>query len=317
MRSASCLVTCLFLLTLGACSGESTEEPADGTGGSATGGTGGSATGGAGGSATGGIGGSSTGGTGGATGGTGGATGGTGGATGGTGGATGGTGGSVTGGAGGSGTGGTGGAGDLVLGDCDNITVWCTNGVDCSATSLPGLSVCVTPPTYFDEPGCGPTPHPDGAGEIIPTCCTDADCTEGPGAGHCVYTEQVTGCCGTQGATHCVYDACASDASCGGDEICLPAGTRGLEANTCVPATCRDDSDCGDSQGGECRLLGRGLFVALVCTYPESVCRQDSECTTGPCGSDWCAPRWTSDSQGWVLSGDVECHEDDSCLPHP
>jgi len=37
MRSAPCLITCL-LLTLGACSGESTEDPADGTGGSATGG---------------------------------------------------------------------------------------------------------------------------------------------------------------------------------------------------------------------------------------------------------------------------------------
>ena len=295
MRSASCLASCLLLLALGACSGEFTEDPSGG------GGTGGSSTGGTGGSSTGGTGGSSTGGIGGATGGTGGSSG---------------AGGSVTGGAGGTGTGGTGGAGDLVLGDCDNITVWCTNGVDCSATSLPGLSVCVTPPTYFDEPGCGPTPHPDGAGEIIPTCCTDADCTEGPGTGHCVYTEQVTGCCGTQGATHCAYDACEYD-ECDGDETCLPGGTRGLEANTCVPATCQDDSDCGDSPGSECRLLGRGPFVALVCVYPESACRQDSDCTTGPCGSDWCTPRWTSGSQGWVLTDDVECHEDDSCLAHP
>ncbi len=299
MRSVTCLASFSLLLMLCACSGETTQDPGGGTGGSS--GTGGSATGGTGGSATGG---------------TGGATGGTGGATGGTGGATGGTGGSV-GGAGGSGTGGTGGGGDLLLGDCDNVTLWCTNGADCTATTLPELSVCPVAPTYFDEPGCGPTPHPDGAGEIVPTCCTDADCTDGPGTGHCVYTEQVTGCCGTQGETHCVYDACESQASCEDGEICLPGGTHGLEASTCVPATCLADSDCGDSPGGECRLLGRGSFVALVCAYPTSACRQDSDCTKGPCGSDWCAPRWTPNGQGWVLAGDVECHEDDSCLPHP
>jgi hypothetical protein len=160
-------------------------------------------------------------------------------------------------------------------------------------------------------------PHPDGAGEINPTCCTDADCTDLTGVGHCVYTEQATGCCGTQGETHCAYDACQSDAECPNDQVCLPSGTHGLEVRTCVPTTCLQDSDCDHSSGGECRLLGRGPFTALVCIYPDSPCRRDSECTSGPCETDWCSPRWTSGGLGWTLAEGVECWENDECLARP
>ncbi len=205
---------------------------------------------------------------------------------------------------------------ELPLGDCD-AGATCENGATCTPSSTSDLFVCPVAPEYFDTPGCEPTPHPDGAGEIVPTCCTDDDCTDGPGAGHCIYTEEVTGCCGTQGSTHCAYDECGTDGDCGDGRICLPTGSHGLEATTCVPATCHGDADCDESPGGECRLLGRGTFTALVCTYPASPCRRDEDCTSGPCGTDWCSPRWSTDGSGWDLDEGVECRENDDCLARP
>jgi hypothetical protein len=206
----------------------------------------------------------------------------------------------------------------LLLGDCDpdDAATTCPGDAPCAATDVDALGVCPVLPTYYNTPGCGPTTHPDGVGQITPSCCTDAECAEAPG-GRCVYTEQQTGCCGAQGATSCVYDACQSDAECPDATICLPAGTRGLAANACAPATCLQDADCADAPGGECRLLGRATFTALVCTYPDSPCRQDAECTSGPCGADWCAPVWSSTGQGWTLGDGVTCMEDDECLPRP
>ncbi len=205
--------------------------------------------------------------------------------------------------------------GSLPLADCDPGTTPCANGATCTETGTAGLGVCPILPTYYDTPNCEPGPHPNG-GEITPDCCTNADCTES-GAGKCVYTESMTGCCGTQGRTYCVYDACQVDADCAEAEICLPAGTRGLDANRCVPAPCRKDADCTDGEEGECRLLGRETFLALICAYASDPCREDADCTKGPCGSDWCSPRWIAEPTSWVLDEGVECKLDESCLPMP
>jgi hypothetical protein len=205
---------------------------------------------------------------------------------------------------------------DLPLGDCDPARdIACEGALVCTPASLADLSACPVAPTYYDVPGCAPGPHPDGVGAITPTCCTDADCTEGGQAGRCVYTESETGCCGTMGETHCAYDACATDADCPADRICLSAGMRGVEAGTCVRAACRADADCAAVPGAECRLLGTGTFAALTCVAPDAECRVDADCRA-ECPSAVCRPLWAVVDGAWTLQAGVGC-DADSCLAVP
>lgn len=202
---------------------------------------------------------------------------------------------------------------DLPLGDCDPAGgVACAGALVCTPAPLPGLSACPTPPTGWNVPGCGPMPHPDGAGEIVPTCCTDADCGDG---GRCLYTESETGCCGTRGETHCVSDACQTDADCPADRICLLTGMRGVEANTCVAAACRADADCAATLGAECRLLGAHTMAALTCVAPDAPCRVDDDCRA-ECPTAVCRPRWALVEGVWTLQAGTEC-DGESCLAVP
>ncbi len=205
---------------------------------------------------------------------------------------------------------------DLPLGDCDpGRGLACEGALVCTAAPLSDLSACPVTPTYYDLPGCGPMPHPDGAGEITPTCCTDAECTDAGRAGRCVYTENQTGCCGTQGETHCAYDACQTDADCPADRICLTTGMRGAEASTCVRAACRADADCGAVPGAECRLLGSGIFAALTCVAPDAECRVDADCRAD-CPSAICEAVWAVVGGDWTLQTGSAC-DITSCLAVP
>ena len=205
---------------------------------------------------------------------------------------------------------------DLPLGDCDPARgVACEGALVCTPAPLADLSACPVAPTYYDVPGCGPMPHPGGVGQITPTCCADADCTDGGRAGRCVYTESETGCCGTMGETHCAYDACQTDADCPADRICLTTGMRGVEANTCVRAACRADADCAAVPGAECRLLGLGTFAALTCVAPDAECRVDAECRA-ECPTGVCKPIWAVVDGEWTLQTGTAC-DADSCLAVP
>ena len=193
----------------------------------------------------------------------------------------------------------------LPLGDCDRATeLTCSLPAVCAAASLPELSVCVAPLPVYEKPGCGPEPHPDGVGTITPTCCTSAACVDDRRVGRCIYSENVTGCCGTQGRTDCAYDACASDADCGFGSVCLPAGARGLAASTCVPAQCRSDAHCAED--ANCRLVGQGAFSALVCLGPDAECRTDADCQ-GDCPGAFCATQWVVEQGVWQLVGGSSC----------
>ena len=195
----------------------------------------------------------------------------------------------------------------LPLGDCDpSRGLGCEGALVCTPADLAELSACPVAPAVFDTPGCGPMPHPDGAGTITPTCCSAADCAAGGPSGRCIYTERQTGCCGTQGETHCVYDACAQDADCAADQICLTTGMRGVEANTCVAAACRSDADCAAVAGAECRLLGIGTFAALTCAALDAPCRADAACR-GECPTALCEPIWAVEGGEWRLQTGTAC----------
>lgn len=102
-------------------------------------------------------------------------------------------------------------------------------------------------------------------------CRLDAECTDGQ-YGRCTLIvlpapgEQEIGC-------RCEYGGCLSDAECRPDQLCAPPGVTEDPVGTCVPASCRDDSDCGDvfcsSMGG-----GRGF----ACQHPDDECDSDRDC---------------------------------------
>lgn len=114
------------------------------------------------------------------------------------------------------------------------------------------------------------------------TCKTDADCTEKP-FGSCQINMTFGGInpaptdtCG------CVY-GCETDADCGDGMVCRCAG-EGLGLYTeCIPATCKDDSECpGEVCGFAPDICAPGVFFSH-CTTPEDTCQGDATCPNPPC----------------------------------
>ena len=68
------------------------------------------------------------------------------------------------------------------------------------------------------------------------SCISDTSCTAGVN-GRCTATFH-PGC-------YCQYDTCTSDASCGGNQVCVCRGTPGSDgANSCITGNCKINADC-------------------------------------------------------------------------
>lgn len=113
-------------------------------------------------------------------------------------------------------------------------------------------------------------------------CCADQDCTAKPN-GACVDTPifYCGGVAPLEGA-ECMYDACASDADCASNEVCLARGAFGEPVSRCAATFCRTDSECSNGTDGQCTAFVdpcSGRFRGSVCTYNESECRTAADCT--------------------------------------
>ena len=161
----------------------------------------------------------------------------------------------------------------------------CTTDQDCAdgtCVAVPqasdGARACQTDPTLWahtcDTPGA--------AGE----CCGDEHCTDGSfGDGRCAAME-IGYCGGPQPPEEniCRYDGCSSDADCGDQLACLPAGVLGSLTRDCIQANCESHDDCDDRAGGFCSLLYSSQTcpgVKLGCTYSDSECRRAQGCESG------------------------------------
>jgi hypothetical protein len=107
------------------------------------------------------------------------------------------------------------------------------------------------------------------------SCKKDSDCTQGKN-GRCAFTG------GGRMAPRpaCVYDACFSDADCGGKVECACFGSPGA-GNYCMGGNCATDDDCGKSYcspsfGTSCGAYGG--VVGNFCHTDDDECTNDDEC---------------------------------------
>ncbi len=110
-------------------------------------------------------------------------------------------------------------------------------------------------------------------------CSLDAECADGQ-YGRCVLIIRPQPAYGEMGC-RCLYGGCLSDAECGPDQLCAPPGVTEGPVGTCVPATCRDDSDCGDAL---CSSQGEG--GGFACQHPDDECDSDRDCLPLVWGKD-------------------------------
>jgi hypothetical protein len=160
-------------------------------------------------------------------------------------------------------------AGTSVTGDCATDAD-CPGG-HCIPIVPGGFHVCAYPPV--EATSCDPSHGVD-------QCCSTAECATGT-----CYLSPMSHCGGLirLPQNECMTDECQTDADCGTDQACVPAGTIG-PVKTCIDASCHTDADCTDEAGGHCVLSGNPcchVFDTLVCTYPSDGCRASSDCAPG------------------------------------
>jgi hypothetical protein len=117
------------------------------------------------------------------------------------------------------------------------------------------------PPGYTN-----PDPDAGRSGE----CERDADCTKGK-----------NGRCSTPGHAQsmCTYDMCMNDAECGANKVCQCGN-----GNSCLPANCRTDLDCGGlgcSPTGATSCGNMSGTVGYYCHTKTDDCTENSDCKEG------------------------------------
>jgi hypothetical protein len=133
--------------------------------------------------------------------------------------------------------------------------------------------------------GAVPAQHRAAATPCAPSpasvpCMTDAECVESTGFGG-----ETMGKC--TAAQLCDFDACTTDATCGGSALCACASTSGpvfSTTNICLTSGCRTDADCGS--GGYCSptadfTCARGV-TSYQCHTCADGCANDTDCTSNP-----------------------------------
>jgi hypothetical protein len=115
-------------------------------------------------------------------------------------------------------------------------------------------------------------------------CCNSSECTDGE---ICIEGPVAPYCGGIvpPGFNVCAADQCETDAECGADQTCLPAGVYGREVRTCIAAACTSDADCDEKPGGACvpfRSPCCDGITSIACTYPGG-CSEDADCPGGHC----------------------------------
>ena len=177
-------------------------------------------------------------------------------------------------------SGGTGGSGQTTTttgtGDGENSGD-CAVDADC-----PGSACVELTQGGFRVCRVDPVPATSCAAPQLDQCCTTAECT----GGTCLTEPIVPSCGGPAMAEYnvCAADLCASDAGCGADTICAPAGTLGRKVRACVPAACKLDGDCAAEAGGICAPVTDpccGAPTGLFCVYPSDGCRVNEDCPSG------------------------------------
>ena len=117
-------------------------------------------------------------------------------------------------------------------------------------------------------------------------CCADAECTDGTDGGCFEGPLWYCGGAAPQPATLCVYDACATATECTGTgaAVCVPEGAFGEQRSRCVYGDCVVDSECGSRDGGLCLPFFdpcNNRLDGFFCTYADSACRADGDCSGG------------------------------------
>lgn len=125
-------------------------------------------------------------------------------------------------------------------------------------------------------------------------CCTSADCKDGGSGGGC-FSSTLFYCGGAapQEYNVCIYPSCKTSADCSAKPhgVCVPAGAFGEPSSVCVyDGDCVLDSECTSRADGRCMPFFDPCahrFIGFNCTYADSACRRDADCTGG---SSYCAP---------------------------
>jgi hypothetical protein len=120
-------------------------------------------------------------------------------------------------------------------------------------------------------------------------CVNDAQCTQQPN-GRCLLA--------TSGAriNHCSYDSCFLDTACSGTTPVCRCRQNPTDPNTCVPGSCKVDSDCGGFCSPSVSFANTYFFDGYRCHTKGDACFDDSDCgvagSHAACAFDPTASHW-------------------------
>lgn len=169
------------------------------------------------------------------------------------------------------------------------------------ACSTPKEGVLVEPAHHRVAPAsCPPAPpgNPYPPSVQRQPCFADSDCKDGAD-GRCRGSISPQGSGGASFDNTCVYDQCVDDTGCPSTSLCDCRNAAQEQANICMAAACKRDSDCGSP--GFCSASARlwvptyghgqsnarpaGVEYGYFCHTPLDECSNDVDCSNADGGS--------------------------------